>query len=466
MIRKFFTNNIGLKIAAVFIAVLIWLVVVNVSNPEITNSKQVTVEVVNDEVLTAIGKTYEFTGSRNVMVSYNVRTRDEQKIHASDFRAYVDLKNIYDVTSSVPIVVEVVNNRDLIIGEPVAKPTVLHIDVEEIIYKTFNIDVNTTGEQREGYTIGSIAINPTVVQVSGPSSEVNAIASAAITIDISGVGEDTSGNAKIVYYDAGGRTMSLDERLESSRTNVDFYISTLGGKSVPVQFSSQGQPMDGYSLVSVDSNIKELTVMGAPELLDSFGSIAVPGEYLDITGATESRSVQVDLSAFVPQGLTIVSDSFATVTAAIVPRNERVFALTWDDIKKTGLGPGNTYQLDPSIIYIALGGNQAELNRLSVADLGASIDFTGMNTGVHVGTLVCEIANVYEVKAVTSFNIVVNGGVAVEELVPEETEGTTENAETTEMTGEEETLTDAGEAPAEDNTVPAEAATSSSTDSE
>ena len=45
------THNLGLKILSVVIAFLVWLIVVNVSNPEVTDSVNVPLEVLNGDVL-------------------------------------------------------------------------------------------------------------------------------------------------------------------------------------------------------------------------------------------------------------------------------------------------------------------------------------------------------------------------------------------------------------------------------
>ena len=50
-------NNLGLKILSCFLAFFVWLVVVNVSNPEVTGSKEVPLEIVNEQVLTKAGRT-------------------------------------------------------------------------------------------------------------------------------------------------------------------------------------------------------------------------------------------------------------------------------------------------------------------------------------------------------------------------------------------------------------------------
>lgn len=96
-------NNLGLKILSIFVAFFVWLVVMNVSNPLTSESKEVPLETVNGQVLTAANRAYEINGKSTVTVNYRVRTRDAYRIKASDFRAYVDLAELYSVTGSVEV---------------------------------------------------------------------------------------------------------------------------------------------------------------------------------------------------------------------------------------------------------------------------------------------------------------------------------------------------------------------------
>ena len=48
-IIKLLTNNLGLKIASILVAIIVWLVVVNMDNPDKTVSFTIPVEVVGDD---------------------------------------------------------------------------------------------------------------------------------------------------------------------------------------------------------------------------------------------------------------------------------------------------------------------------------------------------------------------------------------------------------------------------------
>ena len=66
MKERLISNNLGLKILSLFLAFIIWLVVVNVSNPLVNRRREVTLEIENSEVLTAARRAYEISGKREL----------------------------------------------------------------------------------------------------------------------------------------------------------------------------------------------------------------------------------------------------------------------------------------------------------------------------------------------------------------------------------------------------------------
>ena len=72
-------------------------------------------------------------GKSTATISFRVRTKDEYKISASDFRAYADLSEMYDVTGAIPIKVEVLNHEELLESAPVVKsPEVVKVKTEAL----------------------------------------------------------------------------------------------------------------------------------------------------------------------------------------------------------------------------------------------------------------------------------------------------------------------------------------------
>ena len=97
------TRNGSIKLISLFCAFFVWLGVVNVANPIKVSTEEVKVEFINGQVLERANLTYEIVGKSTATISFKVRTKDEYKISASDFRAYADLSEMYDVTGAIPM---------------------------------------------------------------------------------------------------------------------------------------------------------------------------------------------------------------------------------------------------------------------------------------------------------------------------------------------------------------------------
>ena len=157
--KKIILSNWRFKLISLLVGFVIWILLVNISNPEVVRTKTVPLTVLNESVLTRAGKTYTLPNSDSVTVSYQVRTRDAYKIQAEDFRATVDLENLYDITGAVPVMVEVVGNRDLIGGMPTARPGVIRVDTENVQNKVFSLDTHEEGEPASGYEVGAVTLS-------------------------------------------------------------------------------------------------------------------------------------------------------------------------------------------------------------------------------------------------------------------------------------------------------------------
>ena len=171
--EKKLINNLKLKILSVFIAFFVWLAVVNISNPDITATQIVSLDVINESVLTSSKKTYELLDDRStVTVSYKVRTLDAGGVSPSDFRAYIDLADMYEPTGAVPVKIEVKNNR---VDSVEAKPGVIRVRTEDLQEKPFELTPKYVGKAEEGYRQGSVSLSPSKIVVSGPQSLVGQI---------------------------------------------------------------------------------------------------------------------------------------------------------------------------------------------------------------------------------------------------------------------------------------------------
>ena len=402
------TNNLVLKISSLAVAFLVWIIVVNVSNPIVTRNISVPLNVVNANIITDAGKTYSLMGANSVTVSYEVRSRDQSRIAASDFNASIDLGDMYDITGAVPIAVEVVNNKDLIIGAVASKPSIVRVSIEDLQRKEFTLTTKITGTPSDGFSVGEVKLDKTNVVVTGPVSVIGQISQIGVEIDVTGLDSDESGRAELKYFDANGNAFVIsDSRVSKSFDNVGYSLVMLNGRTLALNFDVGGTAAQGYKFTGAESATKSIQVRGQPEVLEGLDSITVPASALSVEGATGDVNVTVDIKNFLPANVTAVGDTKVNVTLKVEALDKKSLTLTVNDLNIVGARPGVATNIVPEKITVVVSGLSANLESVTNADLKATLDVSEMNSGNNTGSLKFEPATGLSVDSYTPFEVII-----------------------------------------------------------
>ena len=402
------TNNLVLKISSLAVAFLVWIIVVNVSNPIVTRNISVPLNVVNANIITDAGKTYSLTGANSVTVSYEVRSRDQSRISASDFNASIDLGDMYDITGAVPIAVEVVNNKDLIIGAVASKPSIVRVSIEDLQRKEFTLTAKITGTPSDGFSVGEVKLDKTNVVVTGPVSVIGQISQIGVEIDVSGLDSNESGRAELKYFDANGNAFVIsDNRVSKSFDNVGYSLVMLNGRTLALNFDVGGTAAQGYKFTGAESTTKSIQVRGQPEVLEGLDSITVPASALSVEGATGDVNITVDIKNFLPANVTAVGDTKVNVTLKVEALDKKSLTLTVNDLNIVGAKPGAATNIVPEKITVVVSGLSANLESVTNADLKATLDVSEMNVGSNTGSLKFEPATGLSVDSYTPFEVII-----------------------------------------------------------
>ena len=304
MIRRFFTENFSLKALSLFLAFVIWVLVVNVSKPEISDSRTVTLEVLNQNAFDSDAKTW-VADRTSVTVSYNVRTDMRSSISSSDFRAYISLSD-YSITGSVPVYYEVLNGKESIIDNVQIRPSVVKITLENIQKKKFDIKYTTTGDPKSGYRVVNVASSPESVYITGKESEIGRISAVGIEIDVTGISSNQEGIAQLVYYDANGNKLTNLQGVTSNDDNIDYSVTVHKEKNINLLSSVTGTPAAGYQYESTTVSPDSVALSSLPGVIDSMTVFQLPE--ININEARDSVSVTYDLSQILPAGVELAKD--------------------------------------------------------------------------------------------------------------------------------------------------------------
>ncbi len=428
--KEILTRNLSLKILSIVIAFFVWLAVVNVSDPQITDRKEITLEVLNGEVMTNAGLSYEIEGKRTtVTVSYLVRTRDRMSVTGSDFRAYIDLADYYPATSTVPVYVEVLNNKDYYIESVAARPAVVRIKTEQIQEKDFDLQIHTQGQVADGYEVENIQLDQDMVTVKGPESVIGRISSVGIEIDLT---EGMEGKAAPVFYDANGNDLSLDDRVTVNFPEISYLVKLMKVKQLRLEFEVGGRVAEGFRYVGMEASTDVVSVMGVDTVVSQIDTITIPAEALSLEGAREDRLIAINVEDYLPdkQNMSIPWNSQVTVTLKVRELSTRVMEVPTNRIIREGEESQNYYDYDQDSIQVTVQGLPEDLETLDMTDLILEMDVSGLEVGSYAGQLSFKgLSEELAVVSYSDFQIIISSkdaGPGASSGASSETEGGTE----------------------------------------
>jgi len=397
------TKNSGLKLVSLLCAFFVWLAVVNVANPVTTGTKEVPVEPINEQVLEKANLTYEIVGKKTAVITYRIRTKDQYKVKPSDFRAYADLSEMYDVTGAIPVKVEVVNNSDLFETAPTVKsPEVIKIQTENLQTKEFTLVPNPYGKQADGYQPGEITMSPDHVYVKGPVSQVGQISGVGIEFPIEGASSDVTGTATPVFYDANGNKLNdLQDKVKVLGGDITYTMQILKVKTIPLDFVVTGEVAQGYKYTGVETSVKNVSVAGLKSDLAGISTLTVQDPLLNIDGATSDKTCEIDLKDFLEPNITIagMSDTVITVTLKVEPLREKTFTVNTKDITLNGRADEYSYTFGGDKAEIRVRGLKEDLDSLSTAKMNIHADVTGLGEGTYDIDAALDLDDAFEVIA-------------------------------------------------------------------
>ena len=388
-------NNIGLKLLALFLAVGLWMAVVNIDNPVVRKTMTVSVTMKNQDYITSMGKYLDTLGDSNTITfSYTTTRSVWQNISASDFSATADLQKIEAKESGnyrVPVNVTATRNTSQITIE--TKQIYLDVSLEDLAKQQFQIKANTSGTVAEGCALGAVELDSAnVIQVSGPASVINRIDTVIATVNVDGMSTDVTDYAVPVFYDVNGEVIDTT-KLEKSVENVKVTAQILDTKDVSLTLSTMGDVADGYQLVDVYCNPLTVRVKGLPATLNTLDRIAIPAEVLDLTGATMTIDKTIDISSYLPSGVSLVisSDAKVNVTAEIEKIETREFKVPVANIASTGLKAGYQLSYTERYITVYVSAGKTALGHLNVVDIKGNINVENLAEGLHLAAVDIEL---------------------------------------------------------------------------
>lgn len=388
-LKDIFLTNIHLKILAILVAIVVWIVIVNVSDPsQRVTISGISVTLQNEEVLIDKGYIYQVESGGSISIVVKGPQTVVENLKASDFYAYADLSERTPESDTAKIYVSCTNdeisNKIDIVSQ---KSEYVQLVIDNKVDKDLPIQIAITGIPESGYVVGEYSSSPTTIKVTGAENIVGQIAYAEISYDVESMNADVSDSVTPVFYNADGKVIKSD-KLELSKSDVQLKIEILPTKWIKVNYVVSGEPAEGYSLSGYTENLTSINVAARKDQLANYSAIDIPSGVVDITGATSDGKIAVSLAPYLPSGFKIVSSmTVLEVLTTIEKISDVIINIPVEDISITGLGKDYLYEIttvdSESVLEVGAKGVDEVVKSLTANELSPTIDLTGKKEGVH-----------------------------------------------------------------------------------
>ena len=399
-IKDALTNNIGLKIAAFFFAVLIWILVVNVDDPFQSKTFTTNVQLVNEDVLIEQGKYYTIPENGNT-VSFRVSAKRSimERLTASDFTATADFNNLEN-DQRIPIEISV--NRYTSSVSISNNQKYIYLEIGEEMEQKYVISGAISGQAADGFAVGDISVKPNVITISGPAEIVSEIDHVEAVCDVSDMSTEITESVVPTILNSSGDVIDTT-RLTLSETTVDVTVQILSVKTVNIDIDIDGQAADGTAIDSVTVEPESIRIMGSSEVLNGITAIRIPSDVIDLSTLTSSVETSVDIRTYLPDGVALAEDSDAQVTVRILldEDGERTLSVPTANLTIQNLSPEYVAEFMTSSISVKVSGTQSVIDGINASDIAGFVDASGLTEGEHTVSVILNLDDDITASAAT-----------------------------------------------------------------
>ena len=357
-------DNLLFKILAFLMAVLLWVVVVNIDDAvSYKKISGVKVNLINTDVLTSQDQTIRVEeGTDIVNLTVYARSSVLKSLKAEDFSATADVKKDLLYDNMVKIGVSYVGSLPSSSIQKIEqdRSNVL-VSIEKQVTEQFKVTAKYTGEPSDGLVLGSLVPEHSLVEITGPESVVEKIKQVVAEVDITGITGTAVRSCSLKLQNSDGDAID-GTYLDYVGKNGDFEVTatTLSTKLVGISFDVSQAAPEGYGLLSISYKPETVTIAGEKTALTAISNLEIPAEALNPEGQTGSVQNTVDISQYLPTGIQIPKEDdkeLETVDYAFAPAQ----------INYDNLPDGLTVDEDEShTLEIPIRGMQHDLATLSM----------------------------------------------------------------------------------------------------
>ncbi|MCQ2530825.1 MAG: hypothetical protein MJ086_06175 [Lachnospiraceae bacterium] len=320
--KKWIANNIGYKILAVVFAFVLWLVILNTTDTTMTRTiSNIPVTIMNEEMVLDGTHVYTIESGETATIVVSGKRSIINSLGVSDFMAIADFSEL-SLTNAVPIKIEISGEKVRYSSSVTItqKTMSMVINLEDMKEKTYDVQVNFVGTPSESLLVEDAATVPAMVTLRAPESVIESVTNVQAVLDYATITGDGIYEVVPILLDYSGKPVEQNADIYLDYKTVGVNVVTKAIKNVPVTIAPIGVPDPSATYNGVSYSKSGITIKGNPEAVEAFTVLELPSQLLNIEGAKEDVTVSVDVTQYLPEGISVTGDTTSlTITASITP---------------------------------------------------------------------------------------------------------------------------------------------------
>ena len=374
LLNKLIFDSKFSKISSLIIAVIIYIAVNgnNSNNVPVSQASQITgipVQVIyNSEI-------YEITGvpeKADVIVMGDMTDITLQKSQVNS-KLTADLSGLTEGTYTVKLTPTNFISR---LSVNVIDAPSITVTIKKKTSTRFNISyefINTNAMDKV-YTLSQPTFDTTEVLIRASQDTIDSIAYVKALIDVSGVTDTFTRDARIVAYNQSGEMVECDRFPEYVSSTV---VVTSPNKSVPIIVRPVGNLPEGLAIDKITLDYSTVTLYGTEAVLDEIDGIFID---LDISSISKNTIFSTALTA--PSGISKMSVTRVNMEIVVGPAVSKVI----EKVETQFVNNTSTYVFAPvnsSDVYmnILVTGTQANIDSVNATNVFPELDLSNIQPG-------------------------------------------------------------------------------------
>ncbi|MDL2257651.1 hypothetical protein LJC42_00640 [Eubacteriales bacterium OttesenSCG-928-K08] len=391
--RNLLLNNLGLKIMAIFFAMVVWGVVLTTQNPYRNKTIQnvpVSFRGINDlhaKGLVVRGNPLEEQGGVNVRVSVPITSYKD--LTADYLTALINLDNVnsvgnYSLTVNASILAPY--NQDSRLDT--TTPARIDVEIDSLISKSVPVEVRYEGVLPEGYWADeaelSVDSQPiSYVQIRGPKQDVQRVSKAICYVALSDRTQTYNGAVELILWDESGEEVDAQLFLDELPA-VTVKMQVQPKKTVPIDIMGSLLGVDNlpanYEIYDAIATPTEVVIIGEADRLAEVASLKFEG--IDVSGRREAIDEKQRLLS-IPEGVRVLGNIEAVDVYVDIREKTSRKEFKAIPITVMGLGSRLSAQLSAETVDVAVEGRVSIVDPLERNDIIAFVDLENIREGTY-----------------------------------------------------------------------------------